>query len=176
MDTQYQQVLIGLGSNLDSPIAQIQSAITRIQGLKSIRLLKQSPLYESLPQGPQDQNNFINAVILVESLLSPVALLEQLQRIEKDQGRIKYRHWGERVIDLDIIFYDQREIKETSPDLTIPHPQALLRDFVVIPALDIVPDWQLPDASLLKDHTKNCLNHQLKPIKPFLLESQQTNS
>jgi len=176
MDAQPQQVLIGLGSNLNNPIAQIQCAITRIQDLKSIRLLKQSPLYESLPQGPQDQDNFINAVILVESTLSPVELLEQLQGIEKQQGRIKYRHWGERVIDLDIIFYGQQQVKEEVPELTIPHPQALQRDFVVIPALDIVANWQLPDASFLKDHAKHCLNHQLRLIKPFLLESKQTNS
>jgi len=176
MDKQTQKILIGIGSNLDKPVAQIHSAITQIQALKSTRLLKQSPLYESLPQGPQDQENFINAVVLIESNLSPVDLLTQLQRIEKEQGRIKYRHWGERVIDLDIIFYGQQEIHISTPDLSIPHPQALLRDFVVIPALDIEPDWKLPDASLLKNHAKNCLNHQLKPIKPFLLESKQTNS
>ena len=160
-----QQILIGLGSNLDAPICQINNAINSIQTIQTTSLVKQSSFYESLPQGPQDQGNFINSVILVESALSAPSLLAQLKNIEQLQGRIKTRHWGERCIDLDILFYGQSEIQIQQPDLTIPHPQALLRDFVVIPALEIVPDWKLPDGTTLNRYRGQCLQHQLRKIQ-----------
>ena len=134
-------VLIGLGSNLNDPKKQLLNAIDKIRLISDIAVLAQSSLYESSPQGPQDQENFYNAVILVSTNLPATSLLKSLQEIENDFGRIKTRRWGERVIDLDILFYGQNEIQSISPDLTIPHLQALTRDFVIIPALEIAPQW-----------------------------------
>lgn len=156
--------LIGLGSNLDSPIQQIQTSIKTLSLHKEVDVLKVSSLYESLPQGPQDQNRFINAVVLIQTALDPESLLFLLQDIERKQGKIKVRHWGERCIDLDILFIDQLILKLSSPDLIIPHPHALSRDFVLIPALEITPNWQLPDQTLLKDHLASCIKHDLKKL------------
>jgi 2-amino-4-hydroxy-6-hydroxymethyldihydropteridine diphosphokinase len=158
-------VLIGLGSNLDAPASQIRAAISRIETIANTRLKKSSSLYESKPQGPQDQDNFINAVILIETTLTPPMLLQALQSIELAQGRIKTRHWGERVIDLDILFYGNETLALESPDLKIPHPHALTRDFVLIPACEIEPNWPLPDKSTLTQHLDHCLNHQLIRIE-----------
>ena len=157
-------VLIGLGSNLDSPVKQIQAAIHTLSLHKNIELIKASSLYESQPQGPQDQDHFINAVILIQTELEPGALLLLLQETERQQGKVKLRHWGERCIDLDILFVDQTSIKQTDPELIIPHIHALNRDFVLIPALEIMPDWRLPDQSQLKDHLASCIKHDLKKL------------
>lgn len=157
-------VLIGLGSNLDHPQQQVIKAIDAIKRIEGVYSLQASSLYESSPQGPQDQDNFCNAVVLVSTNLLPSTLLALLQTIENDFGRIKTRHWGERVIDLDILFYGQQHIDSEQPDLHIPHRHALTRDFVMIPALEITPDWRLPDGSKLKDYQAACLNHQLIKI------------
>jgi len=154
-------VLIGLGSNLASPKQQIQNAIIEINKLNAIEVSKVSSLYESLPQGPQDQDKFINAVISIKTNLTPTELLKELQSIEQRFGRIKNRHWGERILDLDIIFYGQETMNLVSPNLTIPHPQALIRDFVLVPAVEIAADWQLPDGTLLKSLVHQCVSHQL---------------
>lgn len=158
------KVLIGLGSNLDAPVAQVKNAITRISDHKAIRLLACSSFYESLPQGPQDQDNFINAVICIETKLDPEALLEFLQSIEQQQGRIKTRHWGERCIDLDILFIEGAMTQLNLPHLIIPHPHALTRDFVLIPAIEIAADWVLPDGSTLQAALAACLKHDLKKL------------
>ena len=158
------EVLIGLGSNLSNPLSQIAAAIKAIKNLPRLHLLAQSHCYQSLPQGPQDQELFCNAVVLVQTDLTPLELLHQLQQIEVTQGRVKLRHWGERIIDLDILFYQDQIFQSQAPDLTIPHPHALSRDFVVIPALEIAPEWQLPDGTRLKDYLRHCLDHRLTLI------------
>lgn len=158
------RVLIGLGSNLDSPIEQIHRAIDTIAEHKANRVSACSSLYESLPQGPQDQDNYINAVICVETALDPEALLGFLQSIEQHQGRIKTRHWGERCIDLDILFIEGATTPLKLPHLIIPHPHALSRDFVLIPALEIAADWVLPDGSPLHSALADCLKHDLKKL------------
>lgn len=158
------KVLIGLGSNLNSPVQQLEQAIKTIGEHPAISLVKQSSLYQSSPQGPQDQDNFINAVIAIRTSLTPMQLLKFLQSVEQDQGRIKRRHWGERCIDLDILFIDGalKEIK--LPDLIVPHPQALTRDFVLIPAIEIAPDWSLPDGSQLQAYLAMALEHNLQRL------------
>ena len=106
----------------------------------------------------------MNAVVLIQTQLDPKALLLLLQAIELNQGKVKVRHWGERCIDLDILFIDQLVIQQFNPDLIIPHPNALSRDFVLIPALEIAPEWRLPDQTLLKDHLSSCIKHDLKKL------------
>ena len=158
------EVLIGLGSNLDNPQQQVINAIEAIKEVEGISFQRRSSLYESSPQGPQDQENFYNAVILVSTYLLPEDLLLSLQKIEQNFGRIKKRHWGERVIDLDILYYGQSTINIETPDLHIPHLHALTRDFVIIPALEIAPNWLLPDGTPLKNYQETCLNHALTKV------------
>ncbi len=155
------QVIIGLGSNLSGPKQQLQLALNTLASHKDVSLLKTSSFYRSKPQGPQDQDDFINAAVLLETALSPRDLLALCKTIEDQQGRVKTRHWGERNIDLDILFYGQQRIELSHPDLVIPHRHALERDFVVIPVLELAPLWSLPDGTLLREHVESCLGHSL---------------
>lgn len=137
-----EQVFIGLGSNLDDPRQQLNTAVQALAGLPETRLLRTSHFYASKPQGPQDQPDFMNAVCLLETALSPQALLEALQTIERQQGRIKQRHWGERSIDLDILLYGDHIIQ--SEHLCVPHQEMAHRDFVLLPLAEISAGRVIP--------------------------------
>ena len=134
---------IGLGSNLDDPAAQVRRALDALgHQVPQTRLVKASSLYVSRPQGPQDQPDFVNACALVETQLSAASLLTQLQRIEAQQGKVKRRHWGERVIDLDLLLYGEAVID--LPHLKVPHPWMAQRDFVLRPLAEIAPEMPIP--------------------------------
>ena len=128
-------VFIGIGANLGSVRENFAHAVRSIE--KCARLVAVSSLYESEPVGLEDQPKFTNAVVKVETELSPFELLDRLKAIEKDIGRKKTVRWGPRVIDLDIIFYEDFVINTDS--LVIPHPRAHERRFVLEPLLEIEP-------------------------------------
>lgn len=142
-------VYIGLGSNLGQPVRQVERALHSIENIPKTRLLKQSRLYASKPQGPQDQPDFVNAVCLVETGLTPLELLDALQQIEREQGRVKKRHWGERLIDLDILLFGDREIE--SERLTVPHREMDSRDFVLLPLAELSPDLKVSGGETVKE-------------------------
>ncbi len=156
--------IVGIGSNLCGPIEQVQNAIARLSRLASTEVLAQSSLYMSSPQGPQDQQDFCNAVVLIRTQLSAVELLFSLQAIEDEFGRVKTRHWGERIIDLDIIFFGQDKITQDTPHLVVPHPYALERDFVVIPVLEVTPNWVLPCGTHLAETVNEFDSHNLQKL------------
>ena len=134
---------IGLGSNLEDPKNQVSRAIQSIGEIDRLALIRQSSLYQSAPMGPQDQDAYINAVVLIETSLSPLALLGRLAAIEDEFGRDRsVGHWGPRVIDLDILLYGQQEIHLRR--LIVPHPGLTEREFVVYPLLEISPQLMLP--------------------------------
>ncbi len=133
---------IGLGSNLDQPLAQVREAINELQQTDGLKLVAVSPLYASSPMGPQDQPDYINAVAAVETSLSPHDLLKKLQNLEQQHGRQRLRHWGERTLDLDILLYGQQILDDA--ELTLPHPGVAERNFVVYPLADIAPDIEIP--------------------------------
>jgi len=170
------EVIVGLGSNLCEPIKQVLLAFEKISQIAECKLVSKSSLYVSSPQGPQDQEDFCNAAVLLETTLTPVQLLQALQTIEVDTGRVKTRHWGERIIDLDIIFFGQQTLSLKEPFLSIPHPQALHRDFVIIPTLEIAPNWLLPDNSPLAIHAAVTNQHLLQKLdtSSVLVSSQTT--
>lgn len=124
---------IALGSNLADPAANVRSAIRALHGLGEVCAV--SRLYRSAPWGVYDQPAFINAVAVIQTELEPRALLQALQKIETDLGRTPTYKWGPRVIDLDIIYYD--DVTMSEPGLTIPHPQYKDRSFVLIPLAEI---------------------------------------
>ena len=141
---------IGLGSNLADPASQIKTGRTAIRALKGIRELAFSSLYYSFPMGPQDQPDYYNAVIAVETTLLPMVLLRALQTIENAQGRIrKTERWGARTLDLDILLYNDQIID--LPDLTVPHSGITDRAFVLYPLHEIAPDLQVPGHGALAD-------------------------
>ena len=134
---------IGLGSNLGDSKHILAEAVLKLSSLGTVQVSK---LYQSPPMGPQDQPHYLNAVVQLDTELSPLDLLDQLQQFEEDAGRIRLRHWGERTLDLDLLIYGQEQIHNER--LTVPHVGVLERDFVVIPLLDLDDHLQINGHSL----------------------------
>jgi len=145
-------VYIGLGSNLEQPYLQIKNAIIALAKLPAITVLRDSGYFKSKPMGPEDQPDYVNAVVEIETSMAAAELLKHCQLIEKQQGRIKSRHWGERTIDLDILLYADKQIK--TDVLIVPHPGICQRDFVFMPLLKLNPDIKIPGKGLLNDIVK----------------------
>lgn len=135
-------VFIGLGSNLDNPEQQVIDGLQALARLPQSELVAASSLYASAPIGPQDQPPFINAVAHITTSLPPLALLDALQALEQDAGRVRTRHWGERTLDLDILLIDEQTIEHER--LKVPHPFMCERRFVLEPLLEISPQAHLP--------------------------------
>ena len=144
---------IGLGSNLGDSRQILAEAV---QKLATLGQVKTSNLYQSPPMGPQDQPNYLNAVVQLNTDLAALSLLDRLQAFEQDAGRVRLRHWGERTLDLDLLIYGNEQIHNER--LAVPHVGVLERDFVLIPLLDIDPEIQvhghrLKDLDIVKQST-----------------------
>ena len=126
---------IGIGSNLGNSLKNCQHAIEILSRAKGIELTTISSFYKTEPVGIENQDYFINAVIEIKTELSPRTLLQTLQNIENDMGRLRDVKGGPRIIDLDVLFYGQNEISER--DLIIPHPEIHRRRFVLEPLCEI---------------------------------------
>ncbi|MBR6026753.1 MAG: 2-amino-4-hydroxy-6-hydroxymethyldihydropteridine diphosphokinase [Neisseriaceae bacterium] len=133
------QAVIALGSNLDNPKQQIYDAIDKLKSLPESNIIKTSSLYCSKPVGYLDQPDFINAIILLETNLDKYDLLSQLQHIENISGRVRLFTNSPRTLDLDIIDYNNEN--NDDPKLILPHPRASERSFVILPLLEIAPDY-----------------------------------
>ena len=136
------QVFIALGSNLEDPIFQIRKAFDEIAVLPESNLLVCSSLYRSAPVGKCDQPDFINAVVKIETSLSPYSLLKALLKIEKNHGRERRLPNDPRTLDLDILMYDELECNESN--LILPHPRMHQRAFVLKPLMEISKDCFIP--------------------------------
>jgi 2-amino-4-hydroxy-6-hydroxymethyldihydropteridine diphosphokinase len=141
---------IGLGSNLSDPAEQIKQAVTAINKIADSQILQCSSLYFSQPMGPQDQPKYMNAVLELETNLSAIALLDILQAIENNAGRVrKENRWGARILDLDILLFGHEIIN--SERLTIPHYGMKSREFVLTPLAQIAPTLILPDGDQVSE-------------------------
>jgi 2-amino-4-hydroxy-6-hydroxymethyldihydropteridine diphosphokinase len=144
------EALVGLGSNLDGPAHQIDIALDMLDAIDRTQVVAASSLYRSSPLGGIEQPDFINAAALLMTDLDARALLEQLQAIERARGRERGEtHWGPRVLDLDLLAYDGLSIDE--PGLTVPHPGIAARNFVLLPLLEIAPDFEIPGLGRVRD-------------------------
>ena len=142
------RAFIALGSNLGEPLDQLQRAAASIDQLPDSAVIQISSAYRSSAVGPGEQPDYLNAVLLLETTLTPMALLTALQEIESAQGRERNLRWGARTLDLDILLYDQQAVD--SLHLTIPHPRMKERNFVLYPLLEIrQPKLMLPDGAEL---------------------------
>jgi len=150
---------IAIGSNLADPVAQAQSAITALHSLAASTWVCTSSLYTSKPMGPQHQPDYINAVACIDTTLAPLALLDALQHIENEQGRIRKEHWGARTLDLDILLYGDEVI--TTPRLTVPHYGMKTREFVLYPLAEIAPQLRLPCGTTLQELLLQCPRNDL---------------
>ncbi len=154
---QTQSVLayIGLGSNLANPVQQIESARLEIAGLRWVDEQAFSSLYASPPMGPQDQPDYVNAVMAVRTDLSAGDLLGQLQQIESRHDRVRTVRWGARTLDLDVLLFGEQQIREAN--LIVPHVGIAERAFVLYPLLEIAgPELLVPGKGLLKDLIEHC--------------------
>lgn len=129
---------LSLGANIGNPPAQLAEAIRRIGEHQAISVVAQSRVLITKPWGKTDQPDFANMAIAIETTLEPIDLLDVVLGIELDMGRVREEVWGPRLIDIDIIAYDDLELK--TPRLTLPHPHAHERDFVLTPLAEIAPD------------------------------------
>ena len=157
------RVYIGLGSNLDDPVAQVLEAVEELEMIPDTIHAGRSSLYRGKPMGPADQPDYVNAVVAMDTLLSPDDFLAALQRIEDLQGRERGgEKWGPRIIDLDLLLYGKAKID--TPDLTVPHPGIRERDFVIIPLAELAGDLKLPGQGRLTALINKCENHSLKNL------------
>jgi 2-amino-4-hydroxy-6-hydroxymethyldihydropteridine diphosphokinase len=159
-------VYIGLGSNLGgdfaSPKQNITSAINALAKIKSIQIIRISSFYESKPIGPQDQSDYINAVIKLKTNLDSTKLLNSLQTIENHHGRIRSQYWGPRTLDLDILLFGDQIIHNDR--LTIPHTEICNRSFVLVPLSEIEPDCVIPEKGIVSDLVSNVSQAELKVL------------
>lgn len=158
---------IGLGSNMNNPLQQLNQAKQKIKTLPKTNLLKCSSIYQSeaLTIDTEPQDDYLNAVIEIQTTLSPEQLLDSLQAIENQQGRVRKTRWGARSLDLDILLYAEQQIKTAR--LMIPHIEIKNRNFVLLPLLELSPNLKIAGiASLQKAIEKN--QHQgLKKVNEF---------
>lgn len=141
MSTPVHRAYIGLGSNLENPRNQVITALDELNQLPHCRLVVASKLYQSEPLGPP-QPDFINAVAALETTLSPLELLDQLQELEQRHQRVRREHWGPRTLDLDLLLYGDRRVDH--PRLQVPHPELTKRNFVLYPLAELAPELTLP--------------------------------
>ena len=156
--------LIAIGSNLGTPKKNCIEAIDIISSSPGIKIISKSSFYQTAPVGNTEQNWFINSVIKISTQLNPDILLAVLLEIESKMGRIRKEKWGPRIIDLDLLFYDNLIIKQK--DLTLPHPEIQKRNFVLQPLNEIEGNFIHPSLNksintLLKESKDNSVVKKL---------------
>ena len=143
---------VSWGSNLGESTTIVRDALQHLSTIDRIKVEKISPWYRSKAVGPGEQNDYINGVVRISTDLAPEKLLDELQSIETLFGRERLIRWGSRTLDLDILLYGNQAIN--TERLSVPHPRMLMRNFVVIPLLDVYTDSILLNrttAEILRD-------------------------
>ncbi|MEG6217333.1 2-amino-4-hydroxy-6-hydroxymethyldihydropteridine diphosphokinase [Enterobacter quasihormaechei] len=140
---------IAIGSNLASPLEQVNAAVQALGEIPQSRIVAVSSFYRTPPLGPQDQPDYLNAAVALETALDPETLLDNTQRIELQQGRVrKAERWGPRTLDLDMMLFGHEVIN--TERLTVPHYDMKNRGFMLWPLSEIAPDLTFPDGTSLK--------------------------
>ena len=156
---------IGIGSNLDDPVAQVRRAFQSLNALPACASVACSPLYRTAPVGgPPGQPDYINAVAALDTALTPDDLLQALQALETAQGRVRTVRWGMRTLDLDLLLYGQ--ITRNDSWLTLPHPRLHQRAFVLQPLHDIAPNLSIPGRGALAELLAACPPQVIARLEP----------
>ena len=151
---------IAIGSNLASPLEQVNAAVQALGEIPQSRIVAVSSFYRTPPLGPQDQPDYLNAAVVLDTALDAETLLDNTQRIELQQGRVrKAERWGPRTLDLDIMLFGN-EVINTSR-LTVPHYDMKNRGFMLWPLFEVAPDLTFPDGIPLREILDNL--HAEKP-------------
>ncbi len=167
-------VFIALGANLGKPLQQLNSACGELNKHSKIQCIARSPIYKSVPHGDIEQPDYYNAVLHIETQLEPCELLRVMQRIELEHGRERIVHWGARTLDLDLILYD--DVVMETEFLTLPHPYAHKREFVVKPLYDLNPDITIPNYGIIKDILPTLPLHNLAEVENGTTYHKQTKN
>jgi 2-amino-4-hydroxy-6-hydroxymethyldihydropteridine diphosphokinase len=138
------RAVISIGANLGNRLETLQGAIDALEDTPGVRIKAVSPVYETVPWGvdPDSQPSYFNAVVVLKTTLPPSSLLERAHAVEEAFHRVREEHWGARTIDGDIVAY--ADVVSDDPVLTLPHPRAHERAFVLAPWHDVEPEAQLP--------------------------------
>ena len=154
---------IGIGSKLDNPDAQVLEAVEEMEMIPDTILVARSSLYRGRPMGPEEQPDYVNAVVSLDTLLSADELLSALIAIEDMQGRTRDgEKWGPRIIDLDLLLYGNSTIDTAT--LTVPHPGMHERDFVIVPLEEVAGNVKIPGRGFLYSLINKCKSHSLKKL------------
>jgi 2-amino-4-hydroxy-6-hydroxymethyldihydropteridine diphosphokinase len=129
----------GIGANLGDRAAALQGAVDGLAA-GGLEVVAVSPVYETAPVGGPAQPDYLNAVVEVETAVSPRELLELAQRVENAAGRVRLERWGPRTLDVDVLLVGELTVDE--PDLVVPHPRMAERAFVLVPLADLDPRWR----------------------------------
>jgi len=143
----------------------MQRAFAELDVLPRTRLLARSHLYKSRPLGPQDQPDYLNAVAMLSTELTPLELLQALRGLEEDHGRRRNQEsrWGARSLDLDILIYG--DMRLVTSELTLPHPQMHVRSFVLYPLAELAPNLMIPGHGRVLDLRDRCHTPVIEPYE-----------
>jgi len=161
-------VYLGLGSNINGPVQQLECAIRILGQQARCKILALSSFYSNPPMGPAQQPDYVNAVVCIDTDFSPGQLMDNLQAIEMQQGRKRGVRWGPRCLDIDILLYEQ--ISLDSERLKIPHPGLCERNFVLYPLQEIAPDLNIPGKGHIIDLIKDCDYGELRKLQVDMQE------
>lgn len=162
------RAVLSLGSNLGERMEYLQGALDALLEAPGMRLVGLSPVYETTPVGGPEQPEYLNAVLVVETKLSPGTLLERARGVEDAFDRTREVRWGPRTIDVDLVAVGDQTLAE--PDLTLPHPRAHERAFVLIPWSDVDPDAELPGHGRVADLAKDISRHGVRRRDDLVLQ------
>jgi len=143
------RTVLSLGSNLGERLENLQEAVDALFDAPGLTFVAISPVYETKPWGGVEQPDFLNIVVVADTFIAPERLLERVLSIEDAMRRERKIHWGPRTLDIDIVTFG--DIHSADPDLTLPHPHAHERAFVLVPWADIAPDAELPGRGRVAD-------------------------
>ena len=148
------EAFIGLGSNLGEREAYLCNALQVLNKIPQTSVSAYSSIYESASLASDDQPNYLNAVVKLSTSLSPWDLLRAVQAIENQCGRERTGHWAPRTLDLDILLFADQTIE--NQQLSIPHPGIYMRNFVLMPLIEIAPDLCFPDQTTIETRASEC--------------------
>ena len=144
MSSPSRRAYLALGSNLGDRAAQLREAVASLANMAAVTVVAVSSLYETAPVGGPEQGPFLNAVVALDTNLSPHQLLALAQRLEADAQRVRVEHWGPRTLDVDVLLVGDLVVSD--PDLVVPHPRMWERGFVLAPLHDVAPELvEAPD-------------------------------
>lgn len=159
----WQPAYIAVGSNLNDPRTQVMQALERLEALPATRMILRSSFYSTRPFGPVPQPDFVNAVAGVLTQLDAPSLLKELQQLELAFGRpAAHEKWGPRIIDFDLLMHG-RECRN-DPDLVLPHPGIVERNFVLYPLADIAPDLDVPGLGRVAELKRRVSPEGIRPL------------